>query len=60
MKKELLEKYARLLVCTGVAIQKGQLLVIWAPVEQYAFVRLIEEEAYRAGAGSVHVNWEDD
>ena len=34
MKKEMLQKYARLLVRVGVAIQKGQILVISAPVEQ--------------------------
>ena len=59
MKKEMLQKYARLLVRVGVAIQKGQILVISAPVEQYMFVRLVEEQAYLAGAGGVEVNWED-
>lgn len=59
MKKEMLQKYARLLVQTGVALQKGQTLVILAPIEQYAFVHLVEEQAYLAGAAGVEVNWED-
>jgi aminopeptidase len=55
-----LEKYARLLIHSGVNLQKGQLLVVRAPVEQAAFVRLCAHQAYQAGAGHVEVEWQDE
>ncbi|WP_227397122.1 aminopeptidase [Jeotgalibacillus aurantiacus] len=57
---ELLLKYAKLAVRTGVNIQEGQFLWIAASVDSAAFTRLVVEEAYRAGAGNVHVQWHDD
>ncbi|MEF9967829.1 MAG: aminopeptidase, partial [Longicatena sp.] len=45
-----LRKYAELAVKQGVNIQKGQLLVINAPVDTVEFVRLCVDEAYKAGA----------
>ncbi|MBQ6654791.1 MAG: aminopeptidase [Erysipelotrichaceae bacterium] len=57
---ELLRKYARLAVCSGVNVQKGQLLVISAQVRDHHFVELCVEEAYKAGAGEVTVNWSDE
>lgn len=60
MKTELLRKYARLAVCSGINIQKGQKLVIKAPVDCAAFVRLCTEEAYAAGAADVIIDWHDD
>ncbi len=58
--KENLEKYALLAVKVGVNIQKGQTLVIQAPVEHTTLIRLIVKKAYEAGANNVIVNWYDD
>lgn len=58
--QEVLRKYAKLAVCMGVNVQKGQMLVINASVADYEFVRLCCEEAYKAGAGEVVVNWNDE
>lgn len=55
-----LRKYAQLAVRTGANVQKGQMLVITADVGSADFVRLCVEEAYRAGAGEVQVNWGDE
>lgn len=57
MKKSLMRKYARLLVKSGVNIQKGQQLNIITDVEAADFVNILAEEAYRAGAGKVQVDW---
>ena len=59
MEKELLREYARLAVRTGVNLQKGQKLVIRAEVDCAPFVRLLNEEAYAAGARDVVVAWTD-
>lgn len=58
--EERLHLYAELLVRRGVAIQPGQELVLSAPVEAAAFVRIVVAEAYDAGAGHVTINWSDD
>ncbi len=60
MNKEILKKYARLAVRTGVNVQPGQLLVIRASVKDSEFIEYCVEEAYKAGAGSVMVNWNDE
>ncbi|MBU5484710.1 aminopeptidase [Clostridium sp. MSJ-11] len=57
---ETFKKYARLAVKTGVNLQKGQTLVISAPVECVEFVRLIVDIAYDEGARDVVLNWKDD
>lgn len=57
MKKSLKRKYANLLIKQGVNIQKGQQLNIMADVEAADFVALLAEEAYRAGADNVRVDW---
>lgn len=54
------EDYARLLVRGGVNVQKGQMLVIRASVEDREFVRLCVQQAYQAGACQVQVDWHDD
>ena len=56
----LLKKYASLAVCTGINIEKGQLLVIRASVKDHEFVELCVKEAYEAGAGKVSVVWNDE
>lgn len=56
----MLNEYARLCVKVGINIQKGQPLVIGAPIEGADFVRLIAKNAYELGASEVHVNWNDE
>ncbi len=55
-----LRKYAELAVRIGVNVQKGQLIVISAAVDCAYFARMCVEEAYKAGAGEVLVNWNDE
>lgn len=55
--ENILRKYAKLAVRMGVNVQKGQLLIIGADVRDHEFVNLCVEEAYKAGAGQVSVNW---
>lgn len=57
--EEKIREYARLVVRTGVNVQKGQEIVINCPVEHYEFARLLVEEAYSAGAGEVIMRWND-
>ena len=58
--EESLREYARLLARVGLNIQKGQRLVISAPVECASFARLCAQEAYDAGCCEVVMNWSDD
>jgi len=60
MNSVLLEKYADLVVKTGVNIQKGQTLVIISPIECAAFARMIGETAYQAGARDVVISYKDE
>lgn len=60
MDSKLLEKYARLLVKTGVNIQNNQTLVIFSPIECAPFTRMIAEVAYKEGARDVVVSWRDE
>jgi aminopeptidase len=55
-----LRAYARLIIATGIQIRPGQRLLIQGPVEGAPLVRLMVEEAYRAGARFVDVLWGDD
>jgi len=55
-----LKEYAKLLVEVGCNVQKGQTLVLSAPVECAAFARLCASAAYDAGAREVVLNWSDD
>lgn len=59
MKQELLEKYAHLLVRTGLDVQPGQKVIIEAPVETYEFARIVSNQAYKEGAGEVVVHYTD-
>jgi aminopeptidase len=47
MNRLLLEKYARLIVKTGINLQKGQILVISTPVGCAAFAREVAEIAFK-------------
>ena len=57
MKKTVLREYARLLVRTGVNIQKGQTLIVMAGLDQPEFVQMVVDEAYKAKAKEVIVEW---
>ena len=57
MNKTMQRKYARLLVRMGVNVQKGQTLVVRAQTEIYPFVEILADEAYKAGAGDVQIEW---
>lgn len=59
MKKELLEKYAHLLVRVGLDVQPGQKVIIEAPVETYEFARMVTDAAYQEKAGEVVVHYTD-
>ena len=55
-----IDRYASLVVRTGVNVKTGQELVIQAPVETQDFVRKLVKHGYEAGAGHVTVIWGDD
>ena len=48
-----LDKLAELAIKTGVALQKGQDLLLTAPIEALPLVRRIAVHAYQAGANIV-------
>ena len=60
IKKEMLEEYALLAVKIGVNVQKGQPLLIQAPVEAYDLVRECVRVAYKQGSSNVTVDYDDD
>lgn len=51
--------YANLLVHTGLNLQPGQSLRIGAEPAHRAFVHMVAEAAYQAGAPYVQVDWQD-
>ena len=57
MKKTVLREYARLIVRCGVNVQKGQEVMILAGLDQPEFVQMVVEEAYKAKAKKVIVEW---
>lgn len=58
--EEKLAQYASIVVRIGINIQKDQELVINAPIETAEFVHLLTEEAFKAGAKNVILNWGDE
>ena len=58
--EEKLKEYADLLIRIGVNLQKGEELIIHAPVDVAPFARLCVDAAYAQGAGDVTVVWSDD
>ncbi len=60
MEMKQLEKYARLLVRSGLNVQENQILMVNCPVECAYFARVIVKEAYAVGARKVVMNWRDD
>ena len=57
MKKTVLREYAKLIVRCGVNVQKGQEVIIHADLDQPEFVQMVVEEAYKAKAKRVTVEW---
>jgi len=57
MKKTVLREYARLIVRCGANVQKGQEVMIYADLDQPEFVQMVVEEAYKAKAKKVIVEW---
>ncbi len=57
MKKTVLREYAKLIVKSGVNIQKGQDVMIYADLDQPEFVQMVVEEAYKLKARKVTVEW---
>ncbi|MCO0597946.1 aminopeptidase [Peribacillus butanolivorans] len=55
-----LERYADLAIRFGVNVQKGQTLVINAPLSSKEFIHKAVQKAYEAGVKNVHVEWNDD
>ena len=60
MKAKVLSTYADLIIKTGVNLQKGEMLVINAPIDSRELVEKVVKSAYRAGARNVEVQWLDD
>ena len=57
MKKTILRQYAKMLVKCGIAVKKGDVVIINAGLDQPEFVKLVVEECYRAKAARVMVDW---
>ena len=57
MKKTVLREYAKLIVRMGANVQKGQEVLIFAGLDQPEFVQMVVEEAYKAKAKEVTVQW---
>ena len=57
MKKTVLREYAKLIVRKGVNVQKGQEVMVYADLDQPEFVQMVVEEAYKAKAAKVIVEW---
>lgn len=60
MNAKILSTYADLIIRTGVNLQKGEMLVINAPIDSRELVEKVVKSAYRAGARNVEVQWLDD
>ncbi|GGL59131.1 aminopeptidase [Sporolactobacillus putidus] len=58
--EKLLDNYADITVAIGLNVQKGQDVMIFAPVEALDFVRKTVCKAYEAGAKNVYVEWSDE
>ena len=57
MKKTILRQYAKMLVKCGIAVKKGDVVIINAGLDQPEFVKIVVEECYRAKAARVMVDW---
>lgn len=57
MKKSDLKKYAKVVVNIGANVQKGQEVIVNAPLHAAEFIEYVVEAAYKKGAKRVSVNW---
>ncbi len=57
MKQTTLKNYARLLADRGIAVKKGDVVIIQASLDQPEFVAMCVEACYKKGASRVHVEW---
>lgn len=57
MKKTTLKKYAALLAECGVAVKRGDVVIVQASLDQPEFVTMCVEACYRRGASRVLVEW---
>lgn len=55
-----LDKYAELLIKTGINVQKGQTLIIKSPIDSAEFARTCAKIAYETGAREVIIRWYDE
>lgn len=55
-----LNKYADLIVCSGLNVQKGQIVVINGSIESYQLIRAVGKKAYEVGAKEVVVQYHDN
>ena len=60
MFEQMLNSYAQFAVKVGVNVQKGQTLIINAPIDGAAFARLCAQAAFEAGARDVVVHYGDE
>ena len=58
--EHLLDAYAQLTIKSGLNLQRGQQLLITAPLDAVPLVRRITEHAYKAGASLVTAVYADD
>lgn len=54
------KQYAELLIKFGLNLQKGQNLILNAPIEAHDFVLLLAEAAYEAGAREIFYRWQSE
>ncbi|GGE70216.1 aminopeptidase [Priestia taiwanensis] len=59
MISQYIENYAEIAVKLGLNVQKGQQVVVHAPIEAAEFVRNFSKKAYEVGAKNVRVFWSD-
>lgn len=57
MEQKRLQKYAELIVKSGLNVQKGQEVIVRCELDQPEFVALVVEECYKCGAERVKVEW---
>lgn len=57
MNEARLRKYAALIARVGAGVKEGQRVAIYAELDQPAFVTMVAEECYKAGACKVSVNF---
>ena len=58
MNKEILDNYAKLIIRVGANVQEGQYVRILSNVDDAYFTKLVVEEAYKAGAKAVEIDWD--